>query len=729
MKKILLSSVICLWSFHLFAQNLPEQDCSGAIPVCQFLYQQANSYVGHGLTQELNTSNRDCLLSDETNSVWYIINVSTSGLLEFTITPNIPTDYDFAIWNATGQGCSAVANSLPVRCNYAGSTPPTGISSTITNAWFEPAINAVAGETYILVVDNFMLGTTGGYSLDFSTSTASIFDTLPPHFTAAHTKCDLESDSLTVTMSEPIQCSSLAADGSDFYITPNVAGLNIASAYSDNCVTGLFTNEFKLHFSNSIPAGTYWLHAKVGVDANTVLDNCGNPQSTEDSIEFIVNPSALYMVQLDTPACIKARVIINREIRCSTVAYDGSDFSVSGPSAVEVTSATPVNCDPVSDMTNTIDLTFDQSIIIPGTYTLSVKTGFDGNSILDTCGSSVSNTINWEVSDKGVEAYADPNLICNPGYTTFYATTGLAPSAEGYQLLWTPGTFLDDSTKNITLGYVPHSTVYNVQIIDDNYCYRRDTANVTVSIRTSALAAIRDTQLCIGQSIQFNASGGVNYFWYPSTGLDCIQCPNPVAAPETTTEYAVVISDQYDCSDTIKQTLVVHPLPIINASDDTTIFFGEMVQLYTNVNTPSVFSWKPPTGLDNPNAFNPKAMPEQTTTYVVTAVDVNNCTNTDSVTVTVRTDIPVNIPTAFTPNGDGKNDVFHLSNPKFERLQEFRVFNRWGKEVFSTNDVKQGWDGSFQGVPQDMGVYNYVIKVSFPDGRVEVYKGNVSLVR
>ncbi|MBZ0099247.1 MAG: gliding motility-associated C-terminal domain-containing protein [Taibaiella sp.] len=79
------------------------------------------------------------------------------------------------------------------------------------------------------------------------------------------------------------------------------------------------------------------------------------------------------------------------------------------------------------------------------------------------------------------------------------------------------------------------------------------------------------------------------------------------------------------------------------------------------------------------------------------------------------------VPSAFSPNGDGKNDVFRITNLGFQRIMEFRVFNRWGQEIFSTNDHRRGWDGTWEGVPQEMGVYNYLIRVAYPDGFVETY--------
>ena len=87
------------------------------------------------------------------------------------------------------------------------------------------------------------------------------------------------------------------------------------------------------------------------------------------------------------------------------------------------------------------------------------------------------------------------------------------------------------------------------------------------------------------------------------------------------------------------------------------------------------------------------------------------------------------IPSAFTPNGDGLNDLFRITNLKYQKLVDFSVFNRWGILVFHTNNPEVGWDGTYQGVAQDMGVYNYQIITAHPDGTNQTYKGNVTLIR
>jgi gliding motility-associated-like protein len=141
------------------------------------------------------------------------------------------------------------------------------------------------------------------------------------------------------------------------------------------------------------------------------------------------------------------------------------------------------------------------------------------------------------------------------------------------------------------------------------------------------------------------------------------------------------------------------------------------------------YSWSPVGSLSNPNAPRTIATPTSTTTYVAAGFDVNNCAFRDSVRVTVKYHGNLLIPSGFTPNGDGINDIFKVVNPRVQSLMEFRVFNRWGQEVFSTTNINKGWDGTWKGIPQDIGTYQYLIRVGYADGLTELYKGDVQLIR
>jgi gliding motility-associated-like protein len=306
---------------------------------------------------------------------------------------------------------------------------------------------------------------------------------------------------------------------------------------------------------------------------------------------------------------------------------------------------------------------------------------------------------------------------------------------------WAPGTFLSDSTAANPLAYVPQSTTYTVSTYGRNGCKVVDTVKINVPVHEYDVWP-RDTTFCQGQPFLAKAIGDfATVKWYedtmitaavptfgPATSLSCDDCTEPVGTPAVSTNYFAVMTDADGCSDTMMVRAVVKPLPIVNILNrDTTLKYGQSLQLL--VSGAFLYSWQPLSTLTNPNIVNPVATPTEPTRYYVYGVAENGCRNEDSILINVDYRDNLFVPSAFTPNGDGKNDVFRVANITFQRLLEFRVFNRWGQEIYSTNDPRKGWDGSWKGVPQDIGVYQYLIRVAYPDGLVESYKGNVSLVR
>ena len=124
-----------------------------------------------------------------------------------------------------------------------------------------------------------------------------------------------------------------------------------------------------------------------------------------------------------------------------------------------------------------------------------------------------------------------------------------------------------------------------------------------------------------------------------------------------------------------------------------------------------------------------------TTDYSTTVIDSSGCRATDEVRVRVDQQRPIYIPTAFSPNGDGYNDVFYIgAGSNVVQIDELYIFGRWGEQVFfkqsfQPNDALEGWDGVFSGRVMEPGVYVYYIKVTFIDGQEIVYKGGVTLVK
>ncbi|MBS1772270.1 MAG: gliding motility-associated C-terminal domain-containing protein [Bacteroidetes bacterium] len=298
---------------------------------------------------------------------------------------------------------------------------------------------------------------------------------------------------------------------------------------------------------------------------------------------------------------------------------------------------------------------------------------------------------------------------------------------------WYPGVMLSDSTVKQPLAYVPKTTNYSVVTLGKNGCMIADTLQVIVPEHHFKVFPA-DTSICFGQTAPLEIKNGVYYQWFEyedglykdsHNSLSCDYCANPVAKPKKSTHYKIMVGDQYFCYDTIDAYIEVRPLPLVNIlNKDTVVKYGQSLQLL--VNGARVYNWTPVATLNNPNISYPVATPTEPTMYVVSGIGSNGCYAYDTVRVGINYRDNLFIPTAFTPNGDGKNDVFKVANMTFQRIQEFKVFNRWGQEVYNGN---KGWDGNWHGVPQEMGDYQYYIRVSYPDGLVESYKGNVTLIR
>ncbi|MCR9171783.1 MAG: gliding motility-associated C-terminal domain-containing protein [bacterium] len=182
-----------------------------------------------------------------------------------------------------------------------------------------------------------------------------------------------------------------------------------------------------------------------------------------------------------------------------------------------------------------------------------------------------------------------------------------------------------------------------------------------------------------------------------------------------------------NCGDSDTIDVVVHPNPNADAGTDTTIVFGGEASLqYTG--TSGQLSWSPSASLDCSTCESSIASPTQTTTYTVSVVDSNGCTNEAQVIVLVNNDANIFIPNIFSPNGDFDNDIFYVYGGQLQQV-EFFIFDRWGEQVFFTDDILIGWDGNFKGQPAQSGVYVYRFSATDFEGNHLSFSGNITLVR
>lgn len=321
-----------------------------------------------------------------------------------------------------------------------------------------------------------------------------------------------------------------------------------------------------------------------------------------------------------------------------------------------------------------------------------------------------------------------------------------APSlgANAFSYTWKPGTYLSDSSIQSPIAYVNNPgkvTTYSVYTRGRNGCLVHDSVNIYQPQHHYAIYPL-DTIFCEGGTAKLNVRGAsktTTYQWFENgfqtpTTLSCNTCANPTAMPHNyghtnidTFTYQLVVSDSVGCNDTVFSRLEVKPIPVVRAlTHDTTINYNGSVQLFAT--GAAVYTWTPTGSLNNPNIVNPIASPKEPTTYIVRGLSANGCAATDTVHVDINYHGHVFVPTAFTPNGDGKNDVFKVGNLTFEKVLEFHVFNRWGQELYYSTDNK-GWDGYWHNAPQDIGTYQFLIRVASPDGTIETFKGDVTLLR
>ena len=243
-----------------------------------------------------------------------------------------------------------------------------------------------------------------------------------------------------------------------------------------------------------------------------------------------------------------------------------------------------------------------------------------------------------------------------------------------------------------------------------------------------------NSPICTGSVLLLYASdsmAGVSYAWSGPNGfISTLQNPEifntPAAAAGT---YTVVVASGLCTARGTTDVILFPPVVLINVTPDQVIPFGSTVQLYAA--GADLYVWTPDNGtLSNQNINNPKARPTDNTTYIVMGMNSYGCKDTAQVNITIEYTDTALIPTAFTPNGDGLNDIFRIANIKDLRLVEFSIYNRWGQQVYHNEwDIKQGWDGTFNGVPQDLGNYQYFVILARPNGENITYKGDVTLIR
>lgn len=268
----------------------------------------------------------------------------------------------------------------------------------------------------------------------------------------------------------------------------------------------------------------------------------------------------------------------------------------------------------------------------------------------------------------------------------------------------------------------------NIILKDNKGCLTK--TNATISLNdTMYLELGTDTNLCKGKSMKLTPKTNEQttvFNWSPAEGLSSATLKNPIAAPSDTTTYTLVARWGV-CERVDKITLNMLPYPITNAGNDTNAIVGTPHQLLgSGIGS---YVWSPANVLDNPFSPTPFATLFNDTKFTLKITNTAGCERSDEVLIKVYKGPAYYVPNAFSPNGDGLNDVFRPIPVGIARTDYFRVFNRYGELLFQTTQFLKGWDGTLKGVKQMPGTYVWLLKGVDKDGNVIERKGSVILIQ
>jgi gliding motility-associated-like protein len=682
---------------RIFAQS----DCESAVSVCNMVYDENDSPSGTG--NVIETGPGSCQTGGEFNSAWYIFSPQSDGALTFSIEPNdLNDDYDWSVFDITDGGCAGINSgaSPEVSCNSYGtfSGPPgqTGISSAMGGVGssngpgdalgppFNEDLLVSAGSVYALVVMNYSQ-TLNGYNLDFGTSEVEIFDeTAPAVSDYSYSWCD---GVLEIEFDEAIYVANLSA--ADFVFSP-LATITDFSTPDPN-----YSNVIQLTLdAGSIAAATISLSTASG---DALQDLCGN--AVIEPLNFNMELAPILQVST-TPACNDiggslTATVINSDPLLFTFVVDNATVNSfplqnlsSGNHDVSAIDAAGCSIDTVVSISNqlaTLTTPADTSLCdLNGQFTLS----------------GVSGNILWS-SDDAVS-------FSNPNGSSCSISTNLALTAT-IDVTATNSDCVSSGSFEVTFNYPPLMYTEITDATCHDVCDGSITVtngnpeNFQVSLNFNSQTGNEVTfdQLCAGEfqlEISHSAACETQYVFSVSE-------PPPVNAEFTATP-RVVMTD--------------HPLVILTSTAT------NADSLYWTLESESyILSY------DSSWVY---TLPEIPGEYPVqlTVFDANGCRDDYVMTIYVEDYLYFYLPSAFTPDADGINDVFKpLFNiePKNYSLQ---IFNRDGEKVFHSVDPNEFWlGGRLQGdyfCPN--GIYLWKLSVSDPfTGEVNERNGHILLTR
>ncbi|MEO5684288.1 MAG: gliding motility-associated C-terminal domain-containing protein [Chitinophagaceae bacterium] len=488
--------------------------------------------------------------------------------------------------------------------------------------------------------------------------------------------------------------------------------------------------------------------------------------STSDSIKVLVKPNPVIVKTNDTAICNGKTIQLHVSGGNSYTWLSNtglSDASIPDPVATPtrnttyyVTVTNTDNCissdsikiylkaNPVITKNNDTAVcqlkTVQLNVSGGSSYAWQANAGLSNNSIPNPVATPLVNTIFYvTVTNAGncsntdsirVLVKANPVISKNSDTSVCHDRPVQLNVSGGSSYTWLPAATLNNTSIANPVASPVANTTYYVTVTNTGNCSTAD--SIKINVKPLPVFGISGgISVCKGSQLRLTAFGGDTYSWAPATDLDNTNTATPVATPALSTVYTVKIKANA-CMDSasLATPVTVLLLPVVRAGSSNDVDCAKPVTQLT-ASGASQYLWQPTTALNDSAIAAPLSSPSATTMYFVKGTDLNGCSNYDSIAVKVTHagDLLVNLPNAFTPNGDHKNDCFGVSRyAGLLKNVELSVYDRWGVRVFYTTSPLNCWDGRYKGKLQDAGGFVYILRANTFCGEI-LKKGMLMLIK
>jgi gliding motility-associated-like protein len=638
-------------------------------------------------------------------------------VLAFQLESSCPLSFTYVAVEGT---CKQNNGSLTITAS--NGTPPYAYSVDGINFQTGNVFTGLAAAGYVVTVRD-----AAGYIVN---QLATVHDNCPTLSCAATIEtCQLHDGAITAT----------GMNGTPPYLY-SIDGVNFQT---NNVFTGLDAGNYTITLKDASGASTVKAvtvkYACVNVSAVSTNSDCG--KSNGSIVISATTGTAPYLYSMDG---------VNYQPGNSFTGISGGPYRVYAKDATGIIGSTAVTINttggPGINATATPALCNSNA----GTISISASGGVTPYQFsIDGANYQNSSTFN-NLASKGYTAWVKDASGCAASQTVFVnvsnnltltvgantticegTTTDLNCTSNGTSFNWSPATGLSDPAVLNPMASPAVTTTYKVTA-SLGQCIMAN--SVTVFVNPAPVAdAGNGTTICYGESAQLSGSGGSTYNWTPAIYLSNAAVADPdVQHPSSTTTYALTVTNGNGCKSLQPATVTISvtPLPKVFAGNDTTIVMNQPFTLQPkDINNSGFtqYTWSPSYGLNNSATQNPIALLDRNITYTVSASTPQGCSATDEINLKVYQGPEIYVPNAFSPNGDGHNDVLKAI-PVGVTAFSFNIYNRWGQLIFSTKDPSRGWNGHINNTPAS-GTFVWMAEGLDAKGNIVKRSGTVILVR